>query len=632
MRAFALFALFSIAIMSSQAAERTERRIALVVGNGNYQAGALTTATNDAGLIAQTLQAAGFDVVGARDLAEDSLRHAFRDFLDKASASGPDTVAFVYFAGYGLQLEGDNYLVPIDANIARDTDVALKAVRVSDYTRALAALQLKASVVVLDAARTSPFALTGQPLAGGLALVEPDPGMALAFNAAPGTVAPETPTAYGPYAKALAEMMREAGLSLAQLFERVRLRVNEVTKGAQVPWDSSKVETAFTFFEQTAEAPAPPAAVEQTAALRTQSIRDLDANRAYLAALERDTISGYEEFLAAFPDDPLVGRVRAIVAARREAITWRTTHTADTPDAHWSYLRRYPRGPHAGDAHRRLAQLAAALAPPSAFRLIDYDVPPPPPEEVEYVDRPALAFNDPTFGFAPPPLPPDDYLPPPPADFADLAAPPLPDVAFVLPMPVFVPIPIWSHPPADVAAPPGNVIFSNIHNTVIIDTRTDVVTIKNARGQIVPTEQRAPSGAPTVGTALPPAIARRATLQQGAPAVPGATPLTSGPAPIVTAPGQSPPGRPLSPENEAPVQPAAAAVRPPAETRAPPPPATALTPPARTTIGHPPPIHTPPPSPAVRVPTPPAVNRPAPVVRAPTARSCQVVNGQQLCH
>ena len=85
--------------------------------------GPLATPANDAGLIAQTLQAAGFDVVGARDLDQDLLRHAFRDFLDKATNSGPDTVAFVYVGGYGLQLEGENYFVPIDAKIARDSDI-----------------------------------------------------------------------------------------------------------------------------------------------------------------------------------------------------------------------------------------------------------------------------------------------------------------------------------------------------------------------------------------------------------------------------------------------------------------------------------------------------------------------------
>src|SRR5438309_9002174 len=97
-----------------------EKRIAFVVGNAAYQAGPLATTANDAGLVAQTLQAAGFDVVGARDLDQDSLRRAFRDFHQKAQQSGPNTVAFVYLGGYGLQLEGENYFVPVDARIAND--------------------------------------------------------------------------------------------------------------------------------------------------------------------------------------------------------------------------------------------------------------------------------------------------------------------------------------------------------------------------------------------------------------------------------------------------------------------------------------------------------------------------------
>src|SRR3979411_263975 len=98
--ALALFA-FVFVTASSHAAP-AERRIALVVGNANYQAGALQTPANDAGLIAQTLQAAGFDVSGARDLDQDSLRRAFRDFLDQAAASGPNTVAGMYLSGCSL--------------------------------------------------------------------------------------------------------------------------------------------------------------------------------------------------------------------------------------------------------------------------------------------------------------------------------------------------------------------------------------------------------------------------------------------------------------------------------------------------------------------------------------------------
>ncbi|TPV98065.1 MAG: hypothetical protein USCAAHI_02483 [Beijerinckiaceae bacterium] len=176
----ACFALVLLAFASPSRAE-TEKRIAFVVGNAAYQAGPLATPANDAGVIAQTLQAAGFDVTGARDLDGESLRAAFRDFLDKAQASGPDTVAFVYLAGYGLQFEGENYFVPVDAKIVSAQDVGVEALRVSDYTKRLAGLPL---------ARVSPFAKSGPPLAGGLALTDAEPNMLLAFNATPGTVAP----------------------------------------------------------------------------------------------------------------------------------------------------------------------------------------------------------------------------------------------------------------------------------------------------------------------------------------------------------------------------------------------------------------------------------------------------------
>src|SRR5437588_10876974 len=125
--ALALFA-FVFVTAPSHAAP-AERRIALVVGNANYQAGALQTPANDAGLVAQTLQAAGFDVTGARDLDQESLRRAFRDFIDNASSAGQDAVAYIYLSGYGVQLEGENYFVPVDARIASDGNVSSEALR-----------------------------------------------------------------------------------------------------------------------------------------------------------------------------------------------------------------------------------------------------------------------------------------------------------------------------------------------------------------------------------------------------------------------------------------------------------------------------------------------------------------------
>src|SRR5215467_3140695 len=222
-----------------------EKRVALVIGNGAYAKGPLATTANDAGLIAQNLQAAGFDVIGARDLDGDSLRKSFRDFLQKAQASPADTIAVVYLTGYGVQLAGENYFIPVDSTINHDTDIPIEGLRISDYTRELAAVSLKASVVILDAARKQPFVEGGNPIASGLALVDPSPNMLIAFNAAPGTVAPPESGNYGVYAQALAEMIRTGGLSLPDVFDRLRLRVSETTQGALVPWDAQKIQVQF---------------------------------------------------------------------------------------------------------------------------------------------------------------------------------------------------------------------------------------------------------------------------------------------------------------------------------------------------------------------------------------------------
>lgn len=508
----AFFLAFSILAFGSMAGAlaQGEKRLAFVIGNAAYPASALTTPANDAGLIAQTLQAAGFDVVGARDVDQESLRGAYRDFLAKVTAAGPDAVVFVYLAGQGLQFEGENYFAPVDAEIANAADVPMAAVRVSDLTKPLAALPTKVNIVVLDAARPNSFAKSNQPLAGGLALVDPDPNMLIAFNAAPGTVAPEGKGPYGAYAQALAEMIRDGGLQLGDVFDRTRLRVNEVTDGAEVPWNASKITDPFVFFDRGPDAPAPQVSAAEVRTNRTREIRDFDAHDAYIAALDRDTMRGYEDFIVAYPHDPMARRVRAILAARREAITWRQTWLRDTPEAYWSYLDRYPRGPHAWDARRRLEHFDAALEPPQNFAVYDYDVPPPPREEIAYVDRPVLYFDDPEFDFDPPPPVAVIFLPPRPRDFIELPPPPPPVGIFVLPTPVFVPVPAWVNPPHDILPPPNDVIFNNIHNTTIVNN----TTINENQGGLT-TGQKLTAGAVGLGAAaLATKVALPAFLQK----------------------------------------------------------------------------------------------------------------------
>jgi uncharacterized caspase-like protein len=424
-----------LATTSDANAQQPGKRIAFVVGDAAYQAAALATPANDAGLVAQTLQASGFEVVGARDLDQAALVNAWNDFLAKLQAAGADTVAFVYLAGYGMQLDGENYFASVDAQIAHSGDIATQALRLSDLAGSLASVPLKVRIVVLDAARATPFALDDPSIAGGLALVDPDDGSLIAFNAAPGTIAPESQGAYGAYAQALAEMIGQGGLPLDEVFTRTRMRVAETTNGAFMPWNASKISAPFLFREGT-----PDAANSQARAVLSKPVAELGAQEAFVVAEHRDTVDGYQSFLAAYPDDPLAPRVRATLAVRREAIVWRRTYLADTQNAYWSYLARYPQGPHAGDTRRRLTFLAAALEPPPTFAALAYDLPPPPPDEMVYIERPVMLFAEPAFAFAPPPPLPFYFVPPVDPLFVVLPPPVPPLGAYFLPVPVVVPV------------------------------------------------------------------------------------------------------------------------------------------------------------------------------------------------
>ena len=106
-------------------------------------------------------------------------------------------------------------------------------------------------------------------------------------------------------------------------FARARLRVSEQTKGALVPWDESKLAPALVLFARAPGAPPPAVALETQANLRARPIRDYPVDQAYAAALEQDTLASYMDFLNAYPNSPYAARVRAMLALRREAVTWR---------------------------------------------------------------------------------------------------------------------------------------------------------------------------------------------------------------------------------------------------------------------------------------------------------------------
>ncbi len=520
-------------------AQNAGPRLALVIGNAQY-ADPLATAANDAGLVAETLRGAGFDVTGAANLDQDLLRRASQDFLAKATQAGPDAVVFVYLAGRGLQYEGENYFAPVDAILAHDTDIPLQALRVSDFTRALAAVPLRARIIVLDAARGNHYAPGGN-LAGGLALVDADPGALYAFNAAPGTIAPDEPGPYGAYAQALAEMLRQGGVPIDVAFAQARLRANEATQGAVTPWDAANIAPPLVLLAAAPNAPA--GASVSYAAAQSRPIASFPAGDAYAAALERDTLQGYQDFLVAYPNDPLAGRVRALLAARREALTWRRSCAANTPGAYWSYMRRYPKGPHFWDARRRLVFLSAPPEPPPEFDVYDFGgLPPPSPTEVVIIERPVLIF-DPGF-YPPPPPPPVFFLQPRPVAFVDLPPPPPPQGQGFLPIPIPIPVPV---PFGHFSGPAGRVVQQNFgQQGAPGGPGAAPGQAAPAAGQpTTPAAPAAPAAAPAApnhvlpqGAGLPPVAPHAHTPGAAAPAAaPAANPAT----PAVAPPAATPP-------------------------------------------------------------------------------------------
>src|SRR4029079_17932243 len=143
---------------------------------------------------------------------------------------------------YALQFEGDNYLIPVDAQLTRDSEIPIQGVRLFDLLRPLADAPATTKIVVLDATRPLPFQIEGGQLAPGLGAIEAVPNLLVALSSAPGMIAPDGQGPYGAYAMAIAEMVREPGLDIDTMFARIRLRTNETTQGAQTPWEVSKLQ------------------------------------------------------------------------------------------------------------------------------------------------------------------------------------------------------------------------------------------------------------------------------------------------------------------------------------------------------------------------------------------------------
>ncbi|MDI1344347.1 MAG: caspase family protein [Pseudolabrys sp.] len=365
----------SLTLVSFAGAALAQSRNALVIGNSAYvSAPKLKTPATDAAIVAETLRAAGYDVTELHDVNQATIGQSLRDFLDKVAGSGPDGAAIVYYSGHGAQSDGANYLIPVDAVINSDADVANEAFRLNDLLDELAKIPLAARIVVLDASRDHKFGAGGdKPVAKGLAMGESIPGMLLAFAAAPGALADDGDGDYSLYTGALVTQMRQPGLDIEQIFRAVRLEVNKATNGSQTPWMVSDLAAEVRLFETTAATPAPQATPsgarippKEERNVTKEMLRGLSPDEAYAVTVEEDTLETYQWFIELYPKHAFAPQVWDTIETRREAVLWQRTLAQNTTRAYWNYLKRYPKGAHVTEAQDQLAELSAATAPPPA--------------------------------------------------------------------------------------------------------------------------------------------------------------------------------------------------------------------------------------------------------------------------
>jgi uncharacterized caspase-like protein len=232
-------------------------RIALVIGNGDYPFSPLKNPVNDARAMAQALEKLGFSV----ELLEDAGLMKMIDAIRRFSVSARENdVRLFYYAGHGVQVQGRNYLIPVDAELRSEDEVAFKSADVSELLERLGTLREGLNIIVLDACRNNPFAnlsFVGPDgrlirfrgaASSGLAPVDAPAGSLVAFATAPGAVAMDGGNQSNSlYTRHLLANIGVAGLPVEQLFKRVRIAVAQETRWLQVPWESSSLMGDFCF-------------------------------------------------------------------------------------------------------------------------------------------------------------------------------------------------------------------------------------------------------------------------------------------------------------------------------------------------------------------------------------------------
>ena len=311
-----------VLLLSGQGSAHAAARLALVIGNAHYaSASALSNPTNDADDLSTALRSLGFEVIERSDATRATMADAVREFSEKLE--GVDTALFFY-AGHGVQVNGDNYLVPVDAKINGPADVRFDTINLNDIMGEMEG-KGHAAIILLDACRDNPFAQavakSGRSLGGrGLGRIDPNgAGMLVVYSTQPNNIALDGVGRNSPFTSALLANVRKPGLEVRQLVSRVRADVLASTDGKQVPWDNSSLVGDVYLAD-------PPPTIVATA-------------------------------------DPAPPPIAAADAGAAELLFWESVTKADTRAMYEGYLRQYgENGRFAFIAHQRIQTLSEATA------------------------------------------------------------------------------------------------------------------------------------------------------------------------------------------------------------------------------------------------------------------------------
>lgn len=228
-------------------------KYALVIGNADYEDSPLRNPVYDASDMAYTLMRVGFKTFSYFNTTHEEMERAVRKF---ASSLQPGDVALFYFSGHGVQVEGNNYLLPVKARIRDEYAVKYSAMNAQFVLDALKHAKTRVNIIILDACRNNPFK-GFRSMSEGLAPLSAPAGTLIAYATAPGTVAYDGNERNSPYTKYLLQKMMIPGLKIEELLKQVRIAVMADTE-KQTPWEASSLTGDFYFIP-----PAPPTARPQ---------------------------------------------------------------------------------------------------------------------------------------------------------------------------------------------------------------------------------------------------------------------------------------------------------------------------------------------------------------------------------